>query len=111
MPHLQLVEPVFLTSDRGLHHQQKEALEAPKDGAAETPALRDAEMSEGYEPTEAVESADENMPKEGGSVKAEDLSASSTSMARIQLESERESKREKSVQAFSLRRSRRREKP
>ena len=51
-------------------------------------------MSEGYEPTEAVESADENMPKEGGSVKAEDLSASSTSMARIQVESEREQKRE-----------------
>ena len=72
----------------------QEALEAPKDGAAETPALRDAEMSEGYEPTEAVESADENMPKEGGSVKAEDLSASSTSMARMKLESEREQKRE-----------------
>ncbi len=62
----------------------------------------DGEMSEGYQPTSKAPSVDlfdeENPNAQAGDAKgreaSEDLSASSTSMARMQLESERERKRE-----------------
>eukprot|EP00435_Cladocopium_sp_Y103_P053619 s2397_g17.t1 len=88
-------------------------LELPQEAAPEVPALdiEDAEMSDDCEPAEAVEAPEENLPQAEGSVKAEDLSGSSTSVGRVELASEREQKRQvRSGMFFEKKQKERREK-